>query len=116
MSEKIPNIETDAAANGSFSRRAGSPHWVWSERNQCWNLKDGDHSHATVWPNGTWHTWDNDGAGGENGFCLHAPYMPFENRHFTAKREAWEACERQGFIAENVSHQPRLTGGKELAE
>lgn len=21
---------------------------------------------ATVWPNGTWHTWDTDGVGGEN--------------------------------------------------
>lgn len=73
--------------------------WKWSEREQGWNLMQDGHSHATVWPNGTWHTWDADGVGGENSVCKYAEVMPFENRHFAAKREAWEACERQGFIA-----------------
>lgn len=74
--------------------------WYWSEQYQCWFLKRWrfGRSRATVWPNGVWHTWDGDGVGGENSQCKYAEHMEFEARHFAAKREAWEACERQGFI------------------
>ncbi len=93
--------EPQKSAGPSCAVASGSPLWVWSERNQCWNLKAGEHSHATVWPDGTWHTWDTDGVGGENDVCKYSEYMPFENRHHAAKREAWASCERQGFILEN---------------
>lgn len=43
---------------------------------------------ATVWPNGTWHTWDDDGVGGENGCALTVTQ---------AKQEAEESVVWQGF-------------------
>jgi hypothetical protein len=74
-------------------------HWRWSERKQCWNLKAPFcNTIATVWPDGTWATWDENGIGGENSICQYAEHMEFENRHFAAKREAWGSCEKQEFI------------------
>lgn len=33
-------------------------------------LRDGlERNRANVWSNGTWHTWNEDGVGGENGSC-----------------------------------------------
>ena len=74
--------------------------WTWSVKYQQWDLRFTrfGRSIATVWPNGIWHTWDENGTGGENSECCQAKYMDFENRHFAAKTEAWESCERQGFI------------------
>lgn len=51
--------------------------WVW-ERERIGDalgragfvLRDGrGRNRANVWVNGTWHTWDESGAGGENGAC-----------------------------------------------
>jgi hypothetical protein len=44
---------------------------------------------ATVWSNGTWHTWDEDGVGGENGR---------EKTPELAKAAAMSAAFRQGFL------------------
>lgn len=44
---------------------------------------------ATVYPNGTWHTWDRDGVGGEN---------DVEDSVRRAKTEAAAAAIDQGFI------------------
>lgn len=46
--------------------------WVWRQEpdKREWSLLDGrGRVRATVWDNGTWHTWDEDGVGGENGVC-----------------------------------------------
>ena len=74
--------------------------WRWEEKGQCWRLRPfwTNHAHATVWPNGVWHTWDENGVGGENSICEYKEFIPFEQWHFDAKREAWESCEKQGFI------------------
>lgn len=55
-----------------------------SEGSVCWKQ-----SWATVWDNGTWHTWDENGVGGENSV---------EESVEAAKREAFESAMRQGFI------------------
>lgn len=73
--------------------------WKWSERNQEWNLVTlFGKTRATVWPNGTWHTWDARGTGGENSKCKYAEFRRFEDLHHAAKVEAWESCEKQKFI------------------
>lgn len=46
-------------------------------------------SAATVWDNGTWHTWDKDGVGGEN---------DVEKTVALAKIEAAASAIAQGFI------------------
>ena len=58
-----------------------------------WELTVGRGKHprvvATVWMNGTWHTWDRNGVGGEN------------NKEKTIKRASVEAAAsaiEQGFI------------------
>lgn len=74
--------------------------WKWNVRYQQWDLRCTrfGRSVATVWPNGEWHTWDNHGCGGWNSKCKYCDFIPFADRHFAAKREAWEACEKQGFL------------------
>jgi len=44
---------------------------------------------ATVWENGTWHTWDHRGIGGWNDCCATVAY---------AKHQASAAAVMQGFI------------------
>ncbi|MCK5611588.1 hypothetical protein KAR91_57485 [Candidatus Pacearchaeota archaeon] len=44
---------------------------------------------AIVYPNGTWHTWDKDGVGGEN---------DTEKTVSEAMRQAYASCVIQGFI------------------
>lgn len=54
-----------AILNGTKTqtRRVLTPPWKRSvlDGSPCWRFKN-----ATVWDNGTWHTWDNEGVGGEN--------------------------------------------------
>lgn len=60
---------------------------TWTERGTsipCWSQK-----WATVWDNGTWHTWDANGVGGENA-C--------EDDVESAKAWALKCALRQGFI------------------
>ena len=98
------------AAKKIFGRLVSNLYvWTWDIRFQQWDLRFlrfGD-SKATVWPNGTWQTWDKNGVGGWNDKCKHHLDMPFEELHFAAieeawesaaKEEAWEACEKQGFV------------------
>ena len=66
---------------------------VWELTNGEWNLivmgSRRRRSAATVYPNGTWHTWDLDGYGGEN------------SREATvdlAKREAEDSALSQGYL------------------
>jgi hypothetical protein len=77
-----------------------SLRWYWSEKEQAWNLRATrwGRSRASVTPCGLWHTWDEDGCGGENDRCRYAEHMEWENRQHAAKREAWKSCEHQGFI------------------
>ncbi len=65
--------------------------WTWSETEQASSLRltSFGRARATVWPNGTWHTWGKDGAGGEN---------DKEVDISDAKREAFHALERQGWV------------------
>lgn len=78
--------------------------WHWSDvsphgaRNGEWNLlRLNGKSAATVWPNGVWHTWDEDGVGGENSSAGNV---------FIALRAAEDSAIEQGFIA-------AAAGGKE---
>lgn len=51
--------------------------WKWEREfvrdllgREGWILRDGrGRNRANVWPNGVWHTWDEQGTGGENGVC-----------------------------------------------
>lgn len=68
----------------------------WISRNDAgegspgWKLYDEmGRARATVWANGTWHTWNEDGVGGENGTTGDAWY---------AQHEAVKALVRQGWL------------------
>lgn len=50
-------------------------------------------SAATVWENGTWHTWDADGVGGENSS---------QDTVSNAKMEALLSAINQGFLLANT--------------
>jgi hypothetical protein len=100
MSEE--NDQKLKPSEAGCEQRACSPSWVWSERDQQWDLKyPGGPSHATVWPNGTWHTWNAIGIGGENS-VVDKRFRDYLDLHHEAKREAWESCEKQGFIPANI--------------
>lgn len=48
--------------------------WRWRKENEdstaACTLMDGQgRNRVTVWDNGVWHSWDEDGVGGENGSC-----------------------------------------------
>jgi hypothetical protein len=77
-----------AAANGTKTqtRRVAKGHWKRSEHDghPCWATP-----WATVWDNGTWHTWDEDGVGGENSR---------EASVEEARNEALLSAVSQGFI------------------
>ena len=68
----------------------------WSQRlDSSWDCSPPGSNHvcATLWANGTWHTWNDDGVGGENGVenpLLHDDVIA------KAKEEAVAACERSG--------------------
>ena len=66
--------------------------WVFDEKENCWELvvKGRKCPAATVWNNGTWHTWDRDGVGGEN--------SKEESVH-KAKIESSASAIMQGFIS-----------------
>ena len=55
-----------------------------------WRLYRGDNYYASVWLNGTWFTWDEDGVGGENSI---------EYSTEKAKLEATVSVIRQGFLS-----------------
>jgi len=65
----------------------------------CWQLMVGHNeprrSAATVWLTGVWHTWDENGVGGENSAEWTRAGKPDVNR---AKIEAAAAAIAQGFI------------------
>ena len=69
--------------------------WVRSvsfEGSPCWELMvyiGKPYTAATVWDNGVWHTWDRNGAGGEN---------DAEVTVKKAKVEAAASAVAQGFI------------------
>lgn len=62
--------------------------WVWDDQEDAWLLKVRGRTVAHVWKNGTWHTWDADGTGGEN-----SAESDFEK----AMEQATEAVRRQKF-------------------
>jgi hypothetical protein len=62
-------------------------------------LRDGQgRNRANVWSNGTWHTWDEAGTGGENGVC--------EGRYrvIDAMDQAMAAVVRQGWTPWKVEY------------
>ena len=62
----------------------------WKRVGDEWRLQVGMVRHvATVWDNGTWHTWDRRGTGGEN---------DVEATVARAKIEAAASAIAQGFI------------------
>jgi hypothetical protein len=63
--------------------------WEFSEHQRQWNLLVQGRSAATVWDNGTWHTWDRQHTGGENSQ---------ETTVERAKIEAAASAIAQGFI------------------
>lgn len=76
-----------------------------------WILYDGrGRGRANVWPSGTWHTWDEDGVGGENGQC--------EGR--TAVQDAMDqvmaAVVRQGWTPWKVEYPNRVKEGEAMQD
>lgn len=66
------------------------PMLEWHREGSEWNLRvRGKRTVATVFDNGTWHTWDKRGNGGENAS---------ESTVTRAKIEAAAAAIAQGFI------------------
>jgi len=65
--------------------------WYWWDAAQEWNLRLTwfGRTKATVWNNGVWHTWDDNGFGGEN-----SEEKSVEN----AKISAFNALIRQQWI------------------
>ena len=74
--------------------------WRWKKLvglSESWRLLDGrGRNRCTVWPNGTWHTWDETGVGGENAS---------EVNEDVAKAQALASVVRQGWA---VIRSPRL--------
>lgn len=108
MAEKTPGVLTaeylKAQGNTPEARRAVRrgyhasklPGFEWSERlDRSWDLgAPSGCNAATVWPSGTWHTWDETGTGGENGV---EELEPLDARIARAKHEAEDALLRQGW-------------------
>lgn len=74
--------------------------WRWtSDYNGGWILRDSlGRARANVWANGVWHSWNADGAGGENGSC--------EGPHGVqnAMDQAMAAIVRQGWTSWKVEY------------
>ena len=67
--------------------------WCCDDGKYHWELSRADGtSAATVWENGSWHTWDQDGVGGENSR---------EDTVSESKIEAMLSAINQGFIEAN---------------
>ena len=41
-------------------------NWIYSSEKEEWRLYKGNQYYATVYPDGVWFTWDENGTGGEN--------------------------------------------------
>ena len=69
--------------------------FTWKQNGQEHNLHCGRRKTpcATVWGNGTWHTWDSDGVGGENAS---------ERTVAEAKRQAMASAIIQGFTSVEI--------------
>lgn len=82
-----------AAKDEEIERLKTSPALEWAKTEGvmevCWDLRYRGRAVATVWGNGTWHTWDADGVGGENSQELTVAQ---------AKLEAAGSAIEQGFI------------------
>ncbi len=66
------------------------PLVYWKRVNEVWRLQVGERRYvATVWDNGTWHTWNRNNCGGENAQ---------EKTVELAKIEAAASAIAQGFI------------------
>ena len=65
--------------------------WHWRDGPQEWHLQTTaiGRNRATVWPNGTWHTWNCEGCGGENSS---------ERSVEKAKRNAYYSAIDQGWL------------------
>jgi hypothetical protein len=73
--------------------------WRWmKEHDGTYKLVDhAARNRCTVWPNGTWHTWNERGVGGENDT---APNIQ------VAKHESMAAVIRQGWAKLVTDHRP----------
>lgn len=61
--------------------------WTWARE---WTLRlSSGRVVATVWPNGTWHTWGPDGTGGENS-REETPEMAAVEAFKAVKRQGWD--------------------------
>jgi hypothetical protein len=83
--------------------------WEWRKQQEGhWDLiAPSGKMAATVWPNGTWHTWDEDGTGGQNSV------ERGEHRMGEAKRQAWASLWEQqwhGLVAP-IGHPVSGDGG-----
>jgi hypothetical protein len=65
--------------------------WYWNDLQQGWQLRVTrfGRPRATVWPNGTWFTWDELGTGGENSV---------DDEIWLARLKAFESLQRQNWI------------------
>ena len=74
--------------------------WYWRESDQGWHLRvmPWGRARASVWTNGTWHTWDADSCGGENDVVDARFVDHHEELAYAAKRRAWDSAIKQGFL------------------
>jgi hypothetical protein len=66
--------------------------WHWADWAQEWQLSFSPFGRcrASVYPNGVWYTWDEDGIGGENSK---------EDKVWKAKSSAFTSLVRQGWLS-----------------
>lgn len=75
--------------------------WIWSKVEYAdgtgWKLLDGQgRNRASVWPNGTWHSFDTDGIGGHNDVCANVK---------DAMDQALAAVVKQGWTAFKIKYE-----------
>jgi hypothetical protein len=89
----LVKLARESLANKMVEEDANpTPHQIcrWEKFGDEWKLLVEDRGHAaSVWDNGTWHTWDRNGVGGENFI---------EKTVLRAKIEAAASAIAQGFI------------------
>ena len=92
MMNDLPTSMASLRCARGFDMRAPlKVAWRWrtSERAWCLEVEGRNQVAANVWDNGTWHTWGEDGVGGENSS---------EDSVTEAKLEATLSAHNQGFL------------------
>jgi len=89
--------------------------WQWRHDPECYTLcRLRGQAAATVWTNGTWHTWNLDGIGGENSTeatvdqAMHQALAAVFRQEFDVTPEECESCGGSGYETEQDEEDPEL--------